>query len=246
MKENNMTHPTGAQHRNGRGTSWEPDPANAGRTAASTPREADAPLPHATKIKICGLTRLEDAASVNRAGPDYAGFVFYEQSRRNVSADQARALRAAIDPGIRTVGVFVNAAPETVLRLCRDGIIDIVQLHGDEDAACLAALRDRLPGVEIWQAFRVRAPEDLALAARSRADQVLLDSGGGTGTRFDWSLLAGFPRPFILAGGLTPPTIPDAIERLRPYAVDISSGVETAGHKDEALIIAAVAATRRG
>ena len=209
-------------------------------------RSDDAPPPHATKIKICGLTRLCDAAAVNRACPDYAGFVFYEQSRRNLSADQARALRAAIHPGIRTVGVFVNAALETVIRLCREGIIDIVQLHGEEDAACLATLRDRLPGVEIWQAFRVRAPEDLARAARSRADQVLLDNGGGTGECFDWALLAGFPRPFILAGGLNPHNIPDAVRRLHPYAVDLSSGVEREGCKDEELITAAVTAARRG
>ena len=228
------------------GLAYEAPHGNPGDVSDPVPREHDAPLPHATKIKICGLTRLCDAASVNRAKPDYAGFVFYEQSRRNVSADQARALRAAILPGIRTVGVFVNATPETVLRLCRERIINIVQLHGSEDEAYLASLREALPGVEIWQAFRVRAPEDLAAAAQSRADQVLLDNGGGTGECFDWSLLAGFPRPFILAGGLTPRNIPDAIERLRPFAVDVSSGVETAGLKDEALIIAAVAATRRG
>lgn len=218
------------------------NPSSASDTA---PRGSRAKHPQATKIKICGLTRLCDAASVNRAGPDYAGFVFYEQSRRNVSTDQARALRAAIHPDIQTVGVFVNAALETVFRLYREGVIGIVQLHGHEDAACVAALRKALPGVEIWQAFRVRTPEDLAAAAQSRADQVLLDNGGGTGACFDWALLEGFPRPFILAGGLTPRNIPDAVERLHPYAVDVSSGVETAGLKDEELIIAAVTATRR-
>jgi len=198
-----------------------------------------------TKIKICGLTRLCDADAVNRAQPDYAGFVFYEKSRRNVSADQARALREAISPAIRTVGVFVNAAPETILPLCRDGIISIVQLHGSEDAPYISALRKTLPGVELWQAFKVRSPGDLAAAARSSADRVLLDNGAGTGERFDWSLLADFPRPFILAGGLNPQNIPDAIHSLHPYAVDVSSGVEVGGLKNDGLIDAAVAATRR-
>ena len=201
--------------------------------------------PPETKIKICGLSRLCDAEAVNRARPDYAGFVFYEKSRRNVSPDQAQALREAIAPAIRTVGVFVNAAPETILPLCRDGIIDIVQLHGDEGEAYLPALRKALPGVELWQAFKVRTPEDLSAAMRSGADQVLLDNGAGTGARFDWSLLEGFARPYILAGGLTPQNIPDAIHALHPCAVDVSSGVEVGGFKDEGLIYAAVAATRR-
>lgn len=197
-----------------------------------------------TKIKICGLTRLADAEAVNRAMPDYAGFVFYEKSRRCVSAKQACALRKMIHPSVQTVGVFVDAEPETIAALCRDGTIDAIQLHGSEDSRCIARLREMLPGYEIWQAFRVRAPGDLKGAAASGADMVLLDSGGGTGARFDWALAEGFPRPFVLAGGLTPENIPDAITWLHPYAVDVSSGVETGGVKDAEKICAAVRAAR--
>jgi phosphoribosylanthranilate isomerase len=109
----------------------------------------------------------------------------------------------------------------------------------------IAALRARCPGLEIWRAYRIRAEADVAAAARSAADRVLLDGGAGEGKPFDWSLIAGFPRPFVLAGGLTPETIPEAIARLHPFAVDISSGVETDGVKDEAKIMAAAAAARR-
>ncbi|MCE5343555.1 MAG: phosphoribosylanthranilate isomerase [Eubacteriales bacterium] len=198
-----------------------------------------------TKIKICGLFRREDAEAVNRALPDYAGFVFYEKSCRNVTPELARVLRTTLRPAVRTVGVFVNASVERIARLYQEGIIGIAQLHGDEDAAYIATLRAMLPAVEIWKAYKIHVPEELAAAAASTADKVLLDSGGGTGARFDWSLAERFPRSFILAGGLTPETIPEAIARLHPFAVDLSSGVETDRVKDEAKIKAAVAAARR-
>lgn len=197
-----------------------------------------------TKVKICGLFRPCDAEFVNRAAPDYAGFVFFPGSRRNVPAELARALRESILPSVRTVGVFVDAPPAEIVPICRAGIIDIVQLHGSEDDASVAALRDALPGIEIWKAFQVHGRADLDAAAESAADRVLLDSGGGTGAPFDWSLIEDFPRAFILAGGLTPESIPEAIARLHPYAVDLSSGVERNRVKDEALIRAAVRAAR--
>lgn len=196
------------------------------------------------RIKICGLFRPCDAEYVNRAKPDYAGFVFCARSRRNVPMELARALRESILPSVRTVGVFVDAPPTEIVPLCREGIIDIVQLHGSEDDASVAALRNALPGVEIWKAFQIRGRADLDAAAESAADRVLLDSGGGTGAPFDWSLIEDFPRAFILAGGLTPGSIPDAVARFRPYAVDLSSGVEKGRVKDEALIRAAVRAAR--
>lgn len=197
-----------------------------------------------TKIKICGLFRPCDAEFINRAAPDYAGFVFYERSIRNVSADKAWTLRDMIRPSIRTVGVFVNAAPDQITPACREGIISIIQLHGSEDGCFIERLRNAVPDAEIWKAFQVRTQADLDAAAASTADLVLLDNGGGTGARFDWSLIGHFPRPYLLAGGLTPANIPDAISRFRPYAVDVSSGVETGGVKDEGLIRAAVAAAR--
>jgi len=198
-----------------------------------------------TKIKICGLFRQEDARAVNAAMPDYAGFVFHAKSRRNVSPEPANALRAALHPDIRTVGVFVNAPVEQVAQLYKNGVISVSQLHGTEDHAYIQSLRKACPYLEIWQAFRVRAADDLHAAAQSPADLVLLDGGAGGGRTFDWPLARAFPRPFVLAGGLTPETIPGAIRQLRPFAVDLSSGVETDGVKDFDKIQAAVRAARR-
>lgn len=197
-----------------------------------------------TKIKICGLFRPCDADFVNAAMPDYAGFVFFEKSKRFVTAQQAKELRQKIDSAIPTVGVFVRAPQEQIVSLCRAGSIQVVQLHGGESPQDIESLRKQLPGVAVWQAFLVRSAEDLAAAQQSTADLVLLDNGFGTGEPFDWSLVSGVSRPFLLAGGLTPQNIPQAIERFHPYAVDISSGVETNGKKDAEKIRLAVAAAR--
>lgn len=198
-----------------------------------------------TKIKLCGLTRPEDIAAANALKPEYIGFVFAAKSKRAVSREMAAALKAQLSPQIQAVGVFVNEAPEAVASLLNTGIIDIAQLHGQEDAAYLARLRS-LTGKPLWQAFRAESAADLAAAARSTADMVLLDSGaGGTGTVFNWKLLQGFPRPYILAGGLDADNAADAAARLHPYAVDVSSGIETAGKKDPAKMAAFVAAARK-
>lgn len=197
-----------------------------------------------TKIKICGLFRLCDAEYINEAMPDYAGFVFFEKSHRNVTMQQAAQLRKSIHPSIPAVGVFVNASQEQIVSLCREGVIQIVQLHGGESEEYIGRLKARIPGVSVWQAFRVRTPDDLAAAQQSTADLILLDNGYGTGETFDWSLISGMTRPFLLAGGLTPQNIPQAITRFAPYAVDISSGVETEKQKDRDKILAAVAAVR--
>ena len=197
-----------------------------------------------TKIKLCGLTRPEDIAAANALKPEYIGFVFAPRSRRAVSREKAAELRAQLSPEIQTVGVFVNEAPETVARLLNEDLLDIAQLHGQEDAAYIARLRSLTPK-PLWQAFRVEDAASLAAAARSTADMVLLDSGaGGTGTVFNWKLLQGFPRPYILAGGLDADNAADAAARLHPYAVDVSSGIETAGKKDSAKMAAFAAAVR--
>lgn len=197
-----------------------------------------------TKIKICGLFRLCDAEYINEAMPDYAGFVFFEKSHRNVTMQQAAQLRKSIHPSIPAVGVFVNAPQEQIISLCREGVIQIVQLHGGESAKYIGRLKALIPGVSVWQAFRVRTQDDLAAAQQSTADLILLDNGYGTGETFDWSLISGMTRPFLLAGGLTPQNIPQAITRFAPYAVDISSGVETEKQKDRDKILAAVAVVR--
>lgn len=198
-----------------------------------------------TKIKLCGLTRPEDIAAANALKPEYIGFVFAPKSRRAVSREKAAKLRAQLSPEIQTVGVFVNEAPETVARLLNEDLLDIAQLHGQEDAAYIARLRSLTPK-PLWQAFRVEDAASLAAAARSTADMVLLDSGaGGTGTVFNWNLLQGFPRPYILAGGLDADNAADAVSRLHPDVVDVSSGIETAGKKGPAKMAAFVAAVRK-
>lgn len=196
------------------------------------------------KIKLCGLFRPCDADYVNTAAPDYAGFVFYPLSHRAVTPDQAAALRAAIVPSIQTVGVFVNAELSLIGELVRKDVISVVQLHGDEDEAYIAALRKTLPDTPIWKAFRIRTVKDLSEAGASSADCILLDSGMGSGKAFDWSLLKEVKRPYILAGGLTPETISEALAHLSPIAVDLSSGVETDKVKDPEKMKAAVRAVR--
>lgn len=198
------------------------------------------------KIKICGLSRPADVDAVNAAGPDYIGFVF-AQSRRQVDETTAAALKARLSPGILSVGVFVNPPPEQVIRLCRSGIIDVVQLHGDEDAAYLLELGRRIPN-PIIKALRVKSAAQVLEAQALPCDWLLLDAAppkgyGGGGRPFDWSLIPAGIKPFFLAGGLTPENIA-AAAACGPWCLDISSGVETDGQKDPDKIAAAVAAAR--
>ena len=198
-----------------------------------------------TRIKICGLTRPEDVRDVNTAKPDWCGFILnFPSSRRNVTPEQARALRAGLDPDIRPVGVFVDRPAGGVAALLNSGVISVAQLHGREDDAYISVLRTLAPGCVVWRAFQLRSQADLAAADASGADLVLLDNGRGTGQTFDWSLAGSVHRPFLLAGGLTPESIPRAVAALRPYGLDLSSGVETDGVKDPAKIQAAVTAAR--
>ena len=196
-----------------------------------------------TKIKLCGLRRAEDIETANALRPDYVGFVFAETSRRYVPPETAAALRVRLDPGILAVGVFVDEPPERVAALLNAGVIDLAQLHGGEDAAYLARLRERTDRPLI-QAFRIRTAEDIRTAERSPAEHILLDAGAGTGTVFDWGLLDQVSRPYFLAGGLEPGNVGEAVERLRPYAVDVSTGIETDGVKDPRKMEAFVSAVR--
>lgn len=198
-----------------------------------------------TKIKLCGLSRPCDIETANRLLPEYIGFVFAPKSKRYVLPETAAALKRLLHPSIQAVGVFVREEPEQVARLLRDGIIDIAQLHGGEDAAYVRVLR-RLTDRPILQAFRVDSAADVAAAQKSEADMILLDAGaGGTGTAFDWTLLRDIRRPYFLAGGLHPGNVREAVERLSPYAVDVSSGIETDGRKDADKMEAFMRAVRR-
>ena len=198
-----------------------------------------------TKIKFCGMMRPADIAAANALRPDYIGFVFAPKSRRAVTPEQAAALKADLLPAIRAVGVFVNAPPEQVAALLAVGTIDIAQLHGQEDEAYLQVLRT-LTGKPVIKAFRVDSTADLQRAAAFPSGGLLLDSGaGGTGTAFDWTLLRDFTRPYFLAGGLNAENIGAAIQKYHPYAVDVSSGIETNGKKDAKKMAAFAAAVRK-
>ena len=190
------------------------------------------------RIKICGLMRPEDILYVNRVRADYAGFILAEGRRRTLDRERVKELAADLAPGILKTGVFVNQDPDWIAETVRITGIDAVQLHGSEtekEILYLRKLLDEGPGKQcrIVRAFRVEGPEDILRAEKSSADLVLLDHGaGGSGEAFDWSLAGKAGRPFFLAGGLDAENVQEAIRLLKPWAVDVSSGVETGGKKD--------------
>ena len=190
-----------------------------------------------TKIKICGLTRTEDIAMVNEFLPDYIGFVF-AKSRRQVSAEQAKELKKRLKPEIKAVGVFVNEKPENIAEIANQGIIDLIQMHGDEDAAYCAQLR-KLTQAPIIKVVRVEREDDFAGIEEFDCDYYLFDTlsskeYGGTGKAFDHSLLYNkeIKKPFFVAGGLNQDNVAAVIEVIKPFGVDTSGGVETDGIKD--------------
>ena len=192
-----------------------------------------------TGIKICGLSRPEDIKTANEILPDYIGFMLWQPSKRYVTVDRARELKALLDKRIKAVGVFVDEDVDIVADLANSGVIDIIQLHGSEDDSYISLLRQKTDK-KIIKAYKVRSAEDVEAAGKSTADMVLLDSGsgvGGTGNSFDWSLIRGIKRDYILAGGLDPDNVADAVRQIRPFAVDVSSGVETDGVKDRQKMI---------
>ena len=184
-----------------------------------------------TGIKFCGLTRKCDIEAVNELGPEYIGFVFWPRSKRVVTREQASELKAMLDPSIKAVGVFVDEDIEVVKSLLNDDIIDIAQLHGSEDGTYINDLK-MSTGKPVIKAFKIRSEDDGRQAEESPADMVLLDSGMGTGKPFNWEIIKGVKRPFFLAGGLAPDNAAEAIRELHPYALDVSSGIETEGIKD--------------
>lgn len=196
-----------------------------------------------TKIKLCGLKRPCDIDYANELFPEYIGFVFAKKSKRYISPERAKELRKGLHPEITPVGVFVDEEIGRIADLVDGRIIDAVQLHGKEDEAYINALRKRV-NCRIIKAFRVEKKADIEKANRSPADYVLLDSGGGSGETFDWSLIKEMNRPYFLAGGLTPENVKAAIAELSPYAVDASSSLETDGCKDKEKMAAFVGAVR--
>ena len=183
------------------------------------------------KVKFCGLSRICDIEGANALMPEYIGFVFAPQSRRCILPEKAAKLKSLLSPGIKAVGVFVNQQPEFAAELLNSDIIDIAQLHGNEEDDYIEQLR-RLTHKPIIQAFRITGAEEVITAQNSIADCILLDAGAGTGTSFDWKLVQNIKRPYFLAGGLNAQNARAALSILKPYALDVSSGIETNGLKD--------------
>jgi phosphoribosylanthranilate isomerase len=194
------------------------------------------------KIKICGITRAADAAVAVEAGAHAIGFMFFEGSKRRISYEDAREIIRDIPPLVAKVGVFVNAPREEVQRAIEKTGVDTLQFHGEEPPEACRGF-----GLKTIKAFRIQGKDMLALMPRYDVDAWLLDSfvagaRGGTGVTFNWDLAVharSLGTPIMLAGGLTPQNVKRAIEHVQPYAIDVSSGVESApGKKDPALIAA--------
>ena len=190
------------------------------------------------KIKICGLMRSKDIEYVNEFMPDYIGFVF-AKSKRQIDFDTAKRLKEKLDKSIKTVGVFVDEDIETIAQIVNEGVIELVQLHGSEDESYILNLRQKLKSdTGIIKAVRVSSlnnnilKDNLLNKISTNADFVLLDSGAGSGEVFDWDKKIVCNKPVFLAGGLNEYNVSEAIKKIQPFAVDVSSGVETAGFKD--------------
>ena len=197
-----------------------------------------------TKIKLCGLSGIEEIEAANELKPEYIGFVFAPKSRRYVTSEKAAELKKQLSGEIQAAGVFVNEAVEKIAELLNNNIIDIAQLHGDEDEAYIRQLR-QLTGKPIIKAFQVKSEKEIAEAGQCSTDYILLDSGAGTGTVFDWNILKKIDRPYFLAGGLSAGNVGKAVRELHPFAVDVSSGIETDRRKDKEKMAAFVAAVRK-
>ena len=202
------------------------------------------------KVKMCGISKVETIPAVVEAKPDYMGLVF-APSKRQVTVEQAKTLVEALHKqckeqndtvSIKTVGVFVNETLDNLVTIANEANLDVVQLHGDEDEAFIQSLKERT-NVEVWKAIQIRSAADAEAWIDSSADMLLFDAyhkdeRGGTGDVFDWSCLDTFERPFMLAGGIDSTNVARAIRTVRPYGIDISSGIETNGVKDDEKITA--------
>ena len=187
-----------------------------------------------THIKICGIRRPEDIELVNRYMPDFIGFIIdFPKSHRSVTPQKVENLTKNLESGITKVGVFVNQPIGKVILLLKENIIDIAQLHGNESADYIRQVQKET-GKKVIKAFEIHSEDDFKKALHSPADYLLLDQGKGGGKNFDWSLIKEIPdKPWFLAGGLSAENLKNAIKTIKPWGVDISSGVETDGCKDE-------------
>ena len=187
-----------------------------------------------TKIKLCGIKSEDDIKVINEVLPDYIGFVFAEKSKRYISFDTAKVLKSRLDNRVKAVGVFVNEDIENIAYLVKNKIIDIVQLHGNEDESYINTLKKKI-NVPIIYAYQIKSKADIK-SVKNDTDFILLDAGAGCGETFDEALLEGFDSEYFLAGGLSIDNIKEKIMKLHPFGVDVSSGIETEGKKDFAKI----------
>ena len=215
------------------------------------------PTYYTPKVKMCGISKVETIPAIVDAKPDYMGLVF-APSKRQVTVDQAKILVEELNRGyakkygsdtehdkndtIKTVGVFVNETIDNLVTIANEANLDAVQLHGDEDETFIQSLKERT-NVEVWKAIQIRTAADTEKWIDSSAEMLLFDAyhkdeRGGTGEVFDWSSLDAFERPFMLAGGIDSTNVARAIRTVRPYGIDISSGIETNGVKDDEKITA--------
>ncbi len=198
-----------------------------------------------TKIKLCGMMCETDIETANRLQPDLVGFVFAKKSRRYVTDETAAELRRALSDGIPAAGVFVNEEIAHVVKLLQLGIINVVQLHGNEDEDYLKELRKQTDA-PIIRAFQIREREDIAKVRAFDANtKILLDAGSGDGMTFRWEWLKDADFDFYLAGGLTVENVAEAVRIYHPYGVDVSSGIETDGRKDIRKMEAFVSTVRK-
>ncbi|MCR4673629.1 MAG: phosphoribosylanthranilate isomerase [Lachnospiraceae bacterium] len=185
-----------------------------------------------TKIKLCGIKSHEDVAIMNQELPDYCGFIIdFPKSHRSLTKEVARELSKEVSSSITKVGVFVNSPVEDVIGLLNEGIIDMAQLHGDEDEDYIFHVQQETKK-PVMKAIIVRDEFDVFRAKESPADYVLLDAGKGSGESFNWNLISDMDREYFLAGGLDETNIKNAIDTLHPFAIDLSSSLETNGDKD--------------
>lgn len=196
------------------------------------------PTYYTPKVKMCGISKVDTIPAIVDAKPDYMGLVF-APSKRQVTVDQAKTLVDELHKHyeIKTVGVFVNETVENLLKIAEEVKLDVIQLHGDEDETFIQSLKE-CTNVEVWKAVQVRSAADAEKWIDSSADMLLFDAyhkeeRGGTGEVFDWSSLDEFERPFMLAGGMDSTNVARVIRTVRPYGIDISSGIETEGVKDD-------------
>ena len=198
-----------------------------------------------TKIKFCGLRREEDVKLAASLDADFFGFILTDRFRRYIAPEEVARLKQFVPASGKTVGVFVDEPEGCVIASAKTAKLDMIQLHGSEDDSYIEEIKEKT-GLPIIKMIKPVSEDDIISARKSTADLILLDSGaGGTGKTFDWSLAEDFGRDYILAGGLTPDNVADAVGKLHPFAVDVSSGVETEGIKDFSKMKAFAAEVRK-